>query len=151
MSFLKNIIEKYNSWKEQRFFKKHGVNNWEHYNLKYDKDFKNTAYKIKEMFHGYNTVIIIPYPVMVSDFFGTTIYTSDVNNWCKQNCIGKYRIQLLSLCKDVTTGELFYGSPQGLEEMLIAFKEKDDAASFIMLYDGRELHSKQNIEVITIQ
>lgn len=151
MKFINMLLQKYNAWKEQRFFKKHGVDSWEQYNLKYDKDFKKSAYLIKEMFHGYNTFIIIPNPKMVADFFGTTIYASDVTDWCKKNCVGKYRVQLMSICKNLVTNEFYYGSDISSEEMIVAFKEKDDAVSFIMLYDGPELKSTKTLDVVSIK
>lgn len=143
------IISKYKHWKEQRFFKKHGVCSWEQFNRKYDVDFDNSAHFVKDMFHGYNTIILVPNPQMIFDFFGTTIYSSRVGDWCNENCVDKYRLQLVSIVEDIN-GELIYGAAYGSEELVIGFKSEEDASLFLLTYDAPEMNGKGKFNVVKI-
>lgn len=144
------IVELYKEWKQKRFFKKHGVENWEEYNIKYDPDFDYGGYAISEMFHGYPNVMLIPNPTLVADMFGPCIYSAPIIDWCKENCKGKYRVQIVSVIVD-EHGKFIYSGKYGEDELFVSFKNEDDAMLFLLTYDGPEINVKGKFDVVTIR
>lgn len=146
MHYLNKLVDKYRSWKEQRFFKKHKVTNWQEYDLKYDPDFNKDGYYLKKIFHGYKVVILVSSPTMiVKGFFGPFILCSPINDWCVENCKEKFRIQLMSLT-ELKKDEIVCNGVYGFEELVIAFKSVDDATLFLLTYNGPEC--KGNFDVV---
>lgn len=129
---ISTIINIYKSWKEKRFFKKHGVENWQQFNRKYDCDFNPVSKTIKGLFHGYHSFYLVETHYVV-DLFGPMPSSQHISEWCEENCIGKYRIQ------EVETWGYddmkMYSKYPGEIELFVAFKEQDDAINYAMFYE----------------
>lgn len=138
MNIFSFLNEKYKKWKEKRFLKMHGVSSWKDYNYYYDKDRDNTQTLIKKIYHGYKVIIVIPNPKFISDIIGVVPDSQKLWTWANQNCESKFRIDVVPIY-ETKYGELVYGGNVGSEEIIVAFKNKEDAINFIMTYDGTEI------------
>lgn len=130
--FLKKIMDIKKKFQEQLFFRKHKVNSWEEYNAKYDPDYNATSETIEGLFHGYHSFHFVE-THMVDDFFGPMPSRIQIKKWCEENCTGKYRIQgVETWCFDDCRK---YGKNIGMVELFVAFKNKDDAISYVLCYE----------------
>jgi hypothetical protein len=146
MNLFSLISQKYNEWKENRFLKKHGVSTREEYEYRYDKDCNNRATILSEIYNGYNIIIAIPNPTLIDDICGLTVDSRLIKSWTKENCINKVRVDVFPVYVD-DNGNLIYGGNLGMDEIIVCFKDSDDATNFLMTYNGPELsqHNKQTI------
>jgi hypothetical protein len=146
---IKTIIEKFKKYKEKRFFTKHGVENWDQFNRKYDSDIDKYASKIKNIYFGYKTVVIVLNSIEVHDMFGPTTTSRHVAEWCKENIESKYRIDCFPVTNDVD-GDLIAAEWVYPEKVIIAFKNEKDAMNFIITYNGPETNNGGSYDVVKI-
>jgi hypothetical protein len=135
-TMIEKIKHSYLHWKENLFLKKHGCENRAQYERKYDPDYNPRAIKVKDYFHGY------PYVHCVTDP-DHTIYFWDLgfdgfyvtHRWCKENCAGKFRIDILRVFRDYI-GEWEINEIGGRDYFFIAFKEESDMMWFRLRWAG---------------
>jgi hypothetical protein len=148
INLFKKIIKKYTLVKQKNCLKKHRISTLKKYHINYDPDFDISADNIKKMFHGYKTVILIPNPTVIADYSTCTIYYSPIKDWCEENCKDKFRMQLMPIVIN-ETGDFIYDY-SGSEELVIGFKNSEDAVLFLMTYDGPEMNRKGKFDVVKI-
>lgn len=139
MSFLNKISSKYNSWKDRRFLKKHGVDSWAQYHRRYDPDYNSRADKVKDYYHGYKCLVQFT-SARTDPFirFGTWMEGLDsITEWCKNNCQDKWRHDIMRVYKQTALGfdgdseeEWWINDIGGGDVLFFAFKDEQDAFLF---------------------
>lgn len=136
---FKIIADKYNSYREQRFLKKHGCATWEQYDKKYDFDINKKADTIKDFYIGY------PYVYIFKDT-SKEVFTKhydwidgykELEDWCQNNCVAKFRSDIHTV--HVQTNLDFDGNIEveyffnglGHDYLFFAFKNDTDYIWFI--------------------
>lgn len=102
---IERIKQYYAKWKERRFLKKHGCDNWRQYHRRYDPDVFYPACNVKYFYHGYQYFT----PIENAD---NLVYKWDlgydgsavVDDWCKENLAGKYRFDFLRVFQQTPIG-----------------------------------------------
>jgi len=128
MKFVEGIKLRYREWKEQRFLKKHGCDNWFQYNRRYDPDVVWRATEIRNFYQGY------PY-VYCFENHRHEVYHWDVHidgtyvisQWCDENCKSKHRMDFHRAMKAPSTGnEWHINELGGGDYIFAAFKDPED-------------------------
>jgi hypothetical protein len=96
---------KIETWRDRRFLNKHGCENWEQYNYRFDPDRCQWASRVKDYYHGY------PYWTIFSDHSHQVYYWDlgvdgiyILSEWCKQNLSGKFRFDFLRVFEQTPYG-----------------------------------------------
>ena len=94
MDILGRFYSKYILWKDKRFLKKHGCENWDQYNHRFDPDINIRATHIKDYYMNYPYVFV--FTDTRNDAFrdGVDEGCELLKNWCKENCKGKWRTDI---------------------------------------------------------
>ncbi len=102
--FLNYLQAKIETWRDRRFLNKHGCENWEQYNYRFDPDRNERAYRVKDYYCGY------PYWTMFLDHSHQVYYWDlgvdgiyIVSEWCKQNLSSKFRFDFLRVMNEPST------------------------------------------------
>ena len=92
----------YKEWKDSRFLKKHGCDNWGQYAHRYDTDVNYRSSRVPDYFMGYEYVHCI---TKQSHYAYTELYDHgpggyrygyhEMTDWCKANIKNKHRTDIL--------------------------------------------------------
>jgi hypothetical protein len=134
VNILTPIKEKYHAWKERRFLKRHGVETWEQYNRQYDPDINWRATRVNDFYHGYPYVYCFEnreHEVYYWDLAVDGTYV--VDNWCKENCKGKFRLDCHRVIKYPSTSNRWeFNDLGGGDYIFAAFKNPKDYTWFVL-------------------
>jgi len=129
-----NVKEKYAAWKEARFLKKHGCDDREQYDYRFDPDRNVRASRVADYFHGYDYVSCCEsrshyaYTLLYDYGPGGIRYGFDeMHQWCKEHCQEKFRVDYLRVIKYPSTGNKWeINELGGGDHVFFAFKNKED-------------------------
>jgi hypothetical protein len=129
LTYLRTKIK---TWRDRRFLKKHGCDNWYQYNRQYDPDINWRATRIKDFYQGY------PY-VYCFENHKHEVYYWDlgidgaciVGNWCDENCKDKHRMDFhRAMNAPGTAWEWHINELGGGDYIFAAFKDPEDFFMF---------------------
>jgi len=138
IALINTIRQYYQKWREKRFLKKHGCDNWEQYNYLYDTDIIRKATALKDFYHGYPHVYCFEdrkHDIYFWDlgYDGTFV----VNKWCKENLTKKFRIDFHRVIKQTgigsdgsTESEWFINEIGGGDYVFFACEDSEDFLLF---------------------
>lgn len=96
---FRHALERYRSWSEYRFLRKHGCTTRKEYNRKYDPDYNCRATRIADYYHGYPYVYCFEDEhhfayAHIADYGpgGVRWGFHDINDWCEQHLTHKFRM-----------------------------------------------------------
>ncbi len=134
MSLRETISKAYRNWSDQRFLKKHGCNNWEQYNRRYDPNVVYGATRIKDFYHGYSNVYCFEnhkHIIYEWDIAFDGIYVA--TEWCKENLKGKYRFDFHRVMRAPSTAsEWEVNELGGGDYIFFACKDPRDYTLFLL-------------------
>ena len=111
MVLIDNLKYKYKKWKEERFLKKHGCDNWKQYYRNTDPDRNIRADRVKDYYHGYDYVYCLDYREhhayqLLYDYGpgGHRYGYEDIMDWCEANLAYKNRMDILRVFKQTPIG-----------------------------------------------
>ena len=133
---LETIKSRYESYKEQRFLKRHGCKTRKEYNRKYDPDYNIRATRIVDIYHGYPHVYCF-------ENHKHQIYWWDLGYdgsaviwlWCEKNLSGKFRFDSHRVIKSKYTSpenEWVVNEIGGGDYIFVAFKDPKDYTLFLL-------------------
>lgn len=136
---LQTIKNKYKSWSDRRFLKKHGCDNWNQFHYRNDPDVNYRATEVKQYYHGYPYVYRFERTHQIYDwdicYSGWDIVESQV----KINCQGKFRFDALRVMPQNGIGidgkvetVWFINEMGGGDYIYVAFKEPKDYTMFLL-------------------
>ena len=134
MKLIETIKDKYKAWKDSRFLRKHGCDNWEQYNYRFDPDICKRATEIKNYYHGY------PYFYCFEDHKHEVYYWDPavdgmyvISEWCKKNCKDKFRFDFhRAMNAPGTAWEWHINELGGGDYIFAAFKSEKDFNWFML-------------------
>lgn len=123
-------------WRSDRFLKKHHVESWESYNVRYDKDRNQRADTVDTYYHGYPYV----YPIMTPNHYAyKTLYdygaagfrtgADEMCEWCKEHCVGKFRADWHRAIQEYN-GVWRFNGIAGVDFICFAFMDEHDLVWF---------------------
>lgn len=127
--FIKELFIKY---RERRLFKKHDVTSWYQYHRKTDPDINATGDTLQEIYHGYHSFFLVSSPTSWG-MMGPWPCSKQINAWCNENSQVRCQLDILPLAY---INNKLVPSPNGQSEIMVAFKEKSDSVSYVMLFTG---------------
>jgi hypothetical protein len=134
VNILTTIKEKYHAWKDRRFLKRHGVETWAQYNRQYDPDINWRATRVNDFYHGYPYVYCFEnreHEVYYWDLAVDGTYV--VDNWCKENCKDKFRLDCHRVIKYPSTANRWeFNDLGGGDYIFAAFKNPKDYTWFVL-------------------
>lgn len=134
MNIFKIIKYRYLEWHWDQVLERSGHPSWQSYLRWNDPDFNIGANTMRDQFHGYPYVAVVPFKYLefeVDPMWGEVYHGKQVVNWCSNNCRRKYRWQWERVIMD------YYGHyvPNGIggtDEFFIGFKDERDYFMFIL-------------------
>ena len=129
-----NLVSIYRNWSEKKFLKKHGCENWEQYNHRYDPDIIRNATWLKDFYHGYPYIYCFEnhkHDIYIWDlgYDGTFV----VDKWCKENLKGKFRLDFHRAMKAPSTAyEWEINELGGGDYVFFACKDPRDYTWFLL-------------------
>lgn len=91
-----NLLDRFQRWKDKRFLRKQGFDNWEQYHRHHDPRLNKRAPSIKRFYHGYPYVHA--FTNVNSDpwiAYGDWLTgLSHIKDWCKDHCKGAWRYDI---------------------------------------------------------
>lgn len=115
-----------------RILKDSGCKTWYEYWLVNDPDINVMGLTPKDFYTGY-TLVEVPFDIVIKQpSFHVGFHrdgTYEFREWCKVNCEDKYRIHWHKIKKPLA---LFDGD--GIECVIAAFKNENDAARFVLTW-----------------
>lgn len=131
LTYLRTKIK---SWKDNRFLRKHGCEDWEQYHYRYDPDIWKIATRIKDYYRGYPYVYCIEnrnHKAYEWDLAYDGMYV--INKWMKANCKDKFRLDYHRAMNAPSTGwEWQINELGGGDYVFAAFKTERDLSWFLM-------------------
>lgn len=127
-----NLLEKYKSWRHQRFLKKHNLTQRQ-YDLINDPDFSAGGRMLKRgIYHGYPHVHIMS--IVPDSFQAWDIHNliRHMASWCEHNCKGKWRNDWHSVLSHQWIDDEYECNIFGMDIMCFAFKDPKDAVLFAL-------------------
>lgn len=132
---IKELVNKYKLYKEQRFLKKHNCNSWEQFDKVYDIDINRHADRIKDYYLGYPYIYI--FKDTTKEIFNKHRDWIDgykeLESWCGKHCIGKYRSDIHRVWPQTsidfdgnTETEYHFNDIGGHDFLFFAFKHEFD-------------------------
>lgn len=95
---IEKLKTRYQQWRDRRFLKKHGCDDWEQYHHRFDPSIFRRADTVRQFYSGY------PYLHCFTDHIQDMVYIGDwyqgmgiVRQWATENCKGKFRCDLHSM------------------------------------------------------
>lgn len=139
MELIQHLKNRYKKHREKVLLKSYGCSSWEEYERKFDVDYSPMATSIKRIYHGYEIVHCVE---SYSHYAYTLLYDygpggckygyHEMDDWCKQNCKGKYRVGYHRVIIDTLTGEYEENGISGFDKIFFAFKEESDYTWFML-------------------
>lgn len=140
------LKRRYNAWKDRRFLKKHGCENWKQYYRRYDPDYNYRANRIVDYYHGYSYVYCFEnhdhfaYTEVFNHGPGGVRYgNDDIEDWCTENLTDKFRGDFHRVFRQTSIGnngveesEWWINDIGGGDYMFIAFKSEQDYIHFLL-------------------
>lgn len=140
-NWFARILGYINAYKERKFLERHNVSTWEEYHYVYDPDINKSFGTVATQYHGYSYTTVIRAKLKDYGFHGVDFdhdQYKEINQWCKDNCVGKFRVDVKTLKRDKNTilnASTYITSVQGgAEHFVIAFKERNDHLLFEMVW-----------------
>ena len=128
---FENIKQRFRSYKERIFLKKHGCETWKEYNRRYDPDYNVKACRITDVYYGYNHVHCFEdrgHEIYDWDIHFDGIYVID--KWCEANLEHKFRFDFHRVIKDIYFNQWEINEIGGGDYIFAAFKDSQDFALF---------------------
>lgn len=126
---IDKLKERWKAHKERNFLAAHGCVSWREYELKHDSDVAVMARNVRNFYHGYDYVFPIePQGLKDFGFLGVMPYHDQIKameEWCSQNCKGKWRNDWHRGFWDHQGNYEFNGIGGG-DLIFFAFKEESD-------------------------
>jgi hypothetical protein len=129
----------YKSWKDARFLKKHGCENWDQYRHRFDEDIFKPASRVTDYYHGYPYVYCIEEP---SHYAHSLLYDNgpggyrygyhDIIDWCKKNCKHKHRADIHRVFNEPHFNEWRFNEIGGGDHLFFAFKDEKEYNWFLL-------------------
>ena len=121
-------------WSWDRALERSGCQTWERYFRRYDPDYNECGYTVKEQLFGYPYIALVPYRNL--DWSFDPIWSEYWNgahivNWCNQNCRGKFRWHWERVIVD-HEGQYLPNGIGGGDELFFAFKDERDYILFLL-------------------
>lgn len=153
MELFNRVKERYQSWKDQRFLKKHGCVSWDQYHFRFDPDVNSRATRVADYYHGYPFVFCAEasnhyaYQLLADYGPGGTIYGyHNIVDWCKANTKQKHRTDILRVFKQhglshnpsnntmdwIETPEWWINEIGGSDLLFFAFKSEKEYNWFML-------------------
>ena len=130
----KKIIALCQEWREQRFLRKHGCINREHYNRKYDPLHNPIATRLVDFYHGYKYIYCFEnraHEIYDWDLAWDGSYF--VKEWCEENLSGNWRLDGHRAIKYPSTGnEWEINEIGGGDYIFAAFTDECDYMLFTL-------------------
>lgn len=141
---IEQIVSRYKAWKDRRYLKKHGCENWTQYHRRFDPYCNVRAEKVVDYYHGYRYITRIENNnhycyKLVADYGpgGRRYGYEDMIKWCEENCQGHYRFDFLRVFSQTPIGlngveepEWYINEIGGSDYMFFAFQNEDDTMMF---------------------
>lgn len=134
---IEQLKKRWRGYKEKRFLETHGCKTWREYERRYDKDIGPMARWAHTFYHGYPYIFPLD-PDGLRDYgmLGVLPYidaTEKMQEWCEQNCTGKWRNDWHRGFWDHQGNYEFNGIGGG-DIMFFAFKEESDYVWFTLVW-----------------
>jgi len=133
-NILSSITRLYKEWRDCRFLRKHGCEDWEQYNYRFDPDICKRATEIKNYYQGYPYIYCIEnrnHKVYEWDLAYDGMYV--VNKWMKANCKDKFRLDYhRAMNAPGTAWEWHITELGGGDYVFAAFKSERDFNWFLL-------------------
>lgn len=134
---IEELKKRWKGYKEKRFLETHGCKTWREYERRYDKDIGPMARWAHTFYHGYPYIFPLD-PDGLRDYgmLGVLPYidaTEKMQEWCEQNCTGKWRNDWHRGFWDHQGNYEFNGIGGG-DIMFFAFKEESDYVWFTLVW-----------------
>jgi hypothetical protein len=101
------VQTKYQQWRERRFLKAHGCDNWTQYNRLYDHRYNRRGNTLAEYYFGYQKYIVLDNP---NHYAYTCLWDHgpggyrdgihDIMDWCAEHCEHAWRVDMLRMYYD---------------------------------------------------
>jgi hypothetical protein len=134
VKLVETIKGKYNAWKDRRFLRKHGCENWKQYHYRFDPDIWKVATEIKNYYRGYPYIYCFEnhnHDVYYWDPAVDGMYV--LTEWCKKNCKDKFRFDFhRAMNAPGTAWEWHINELGGGDYIFAAFKDKRDFNWFLL-------------------
>ena len=131
---LTTIKQRFNQWKDHRFLRKHGCDNWKQYNHRYDPDINRIATRISDFYFNYPYVYCFEdhkHDIYYWDIAVDGMYVLD--QWCEKNCKDKYRFDFHRAMKaPATANQWEVNELGGGDYAFAAFKDQRDFNWFLL-------------------
>lgn len=134
---IEQLKKRWKGYKEKRFLETHGCKTWREYERRYDKDIGPMARWAHTFYHGYPYVFPLD-PDGYRDLHYHGVYpyvdaADKMQEWCEQNCQGKWRNDWHRGFWDQQGNYEFNGIGGG-DIMFFAFKEESDYVWFTLVW-----------------
>ena len=131
LTYLHTTIK---SWRDKRFLKKHGCEDWKQYHYRYDPDIDRRCSRIRDFYKGY------PYWYMFENHRHQIYWwdlgydgSKEIMEWCEQNCKDKFRFDGHRVMNAPATGyEWEMNELGGGDYYFAAFKNERDFNWFLL-------------------
>lgn len=140
-NWLARIKKHIDAYRESSFLNRHNVSSWEEYHYVYDPDVNKSFGTVTTQYHGYGYVTVIRAGLQDYGFHGVDFdqdQYKEINQWCQDNCSGKFRVDVRILKRDkntiINTSTYVTSIQGGAEHFVIAFKERNDHLLFEMVW-----------------
>lgn len=134
---IEELKKRWKGYKEKRFLETHGCKTWREYERRYDKDIGLMARWAHTFYHGYPYVFPLD-PDGYRDLHYHGVYpyvdaAEKMQEWCEQNCQGKWRNDWHRGFWD-DQGNYEFNGIGGGDIMFFAFKEESDYVWFTLVW-----------------
>lgn len=126
---FKWIQTQYRQWQERRFLRRHGVSSRVDYDYIYDPRINWSASCVRDFYHGYAQVARVD-GVCLGVFHSHLQLRADIATWCRENCQGQVRIDILRASH--VHGEWQLDELGGGDYYFVAFERDDDHTLFAL-------------------
>lgn len=140
-NWLARIRQQINAYKERKFLERHNVSTWEEYHHVYDPDINKQFNSVDTRYHGYRYTVLIRANLKDYGFHGVDVdldQYEQFKSWCKDNCVGKFRIDSATLKSDLNTiivASTYVTRLSGaMDYFIIAFKDPNDHMLFELVW-----------------
>ena len=137
MKLFDSIRQRYQAWQDRRFLKRHHCDSWAQYHRHYDPAISRGSSYIRNWYRGYSYVHCFEsydhyaYRLLYDYGPGGVAYGSDeINQWCADNCEGKYRGDVHEVVWDDWGQDWYSSGIAGRDRVFFAFQESRDYLFF---------------------
>lgn len=136
---LRSIKNKYKSWSDRRFLKKHGCENWKQYQYLFDQRVDKRATNVRNYYFGYPHVYIFNRPHLIYEWDIWFNGENEVVGWVNQHCQNGFRFDALRVTPQQGIGldgrsetNWFIDEMGGGDFIFVAFADSKDYTMFLL-------------------